>query len=104
MRSGQRDGSVERAVCGSKEVACEASRCAAAVSAAVGGGSVGIGEGGACACDRGGSAAADGGGDGPDTSGEVSEILIREERCERDLGWCKEDGVVRGGVSGVDGQ
>lgn len=100
MRSGQRDGSAERAVCGSKEVACEASRCAAAVSVVVDGG---VGEGGACACDRGGSAAADGGGDGPDTSGEVSEILMREESCER-FGVCKEDGVVRGGVSGVDGQ
>ncbi len=36
VRSGQRDGSVERVVCGSKEVACEASKCAAAVSVDVG--------------------------------------------------------------------
>jgi hypothetical protein len=37
VRSGQRDGSVERTVCGSKEVACEASRCAAAASVSFGG-------------------------------------------------------------------
>jgi hypothetical protein len=36
VRSGQRDGSVERVVCGSKEVACEASKCAVAVSVDVG--------------------------------------------------------------------
>ena len=77
VRSGQRDGRVERAVCGSKEVACEARRRAAAVSAAVFGGGVGVGVG---ACDRNGSAAAgaEGGADGLDTSGEVAEILIRE--------------------------
>jgi len=38
VRSGQRGGSVERTVCGSKEDACEASRCAAAASVAFGGG------------------------------------------------------------------
>ena len=32
VRSGQRDGSVERTVCGSKEAACEASKCVAAGS------------------------------------------------------------------------
>jgi hypothetical protein len=37
VRRGQRDGSVERTVCGSKEVACEASRCAAAASSSFGG-------------------------------------------------------------------
>ena len=37
VRSGQRDGSVERTACGSKEVACEASRCAAAASVSLGG-------------------------------------------------------------------
>jgi len=83
VRSGQRDGSVEKAVCGSKEVACEARRCAAAVSVAVVGvGGVGVGSvGESGACDRSGSAAAaaaDGGGDGLDTSGEVAEILIRK--------------------------
>jgi len=78
VRSGQRDGSAERAVCGSKEVACEARRCAAAVSVAVvdgGDGGDGVGVGG---CDRSGSAAAaaDRGGDG---HGEVAtEILIRK--------------------------
>ena len=36
MRSGQRDGRVERTVCGSKEVACEASRCVAAASVSFG--------------------------------------------------------------------
>jgi hypothetical protein len=36
VRSGQRDGSVERTVCGSKEVACEASRCAADASVSFG--------------------------------------------------------------------
>lgn len=46
MRSGQRDGSVERTVCVSKEVACEASRCAAAASVSFGGdGGVGAGDG-----------------------------------------------------------
>jgi hypothetical protein len=55
VRSGQRDGSVERVVCGSKEVACEARRCAAAVSVVVGSG---VGGG---ACGGGGSAAANGG-------------------------------------------
>jgi len=38
VRSGQCGGIVERTVCGSKEVACEASRCAAAASVAFGGG------------------------------------------------------------------
>ena len=38
MRSGQCGGSVERTVCGSKEVACEASSCAAAASVAFNGG------------------------------------------------------------------
>jgi len=46
VRSGQRDGIVERAVCGSKEVACEASKCAADVSVSVGGdGGGGAGDG-----------------------------------------------------------
>jgi len=75
-------------------------------------GGVGEGGGGACTCtcDRGGSAAAEGGRDGPDTSGEVAEILIREERCERfGVGGVtegKDDGIIRGcgGVSSVDGQ
>jgi hypothetical protein len=44
VRSGQRDGSVERTVCGSKEAACEASRCAAADSVSFGG--AGDGDGG----------------------------------------------------------
>jgi hypothetical protein len=47
VRSGQRGGSVERVVCGSKEVACEARRCAAAISVfvddGVGGGASGGG-------------------------------------------------------------
>lgn len=46
VRSGQRDGSVERTACGSKEVACEASRCAAAASVSFGGDvGVGVGDG-----------------------------------------------------------
>jgi len=45
VRSGQRDGSVERTVCGSKEVACEASRCAAAASVSFGGAGDGDGDG-----------------------------------------------------------
>jgi hypothetical protein len=40
VRTGQPGGSVERTVSESKEVACEASRCAAAASVAVGGGLV----------------------------------------------------------------
>lgn len=47
VRIGQRDGSVERTVCGSKEAACEASRCAAADSVSFGGdGGDGDGDGG----------------------------------------------------------
>jgi hypothetical protein len=38
VRSGQCGGSVERTVCGSKEVACEESSCAAAASVAFNGG------------------------------------------------------------------
>ncbi len=38
VRSGQCDGRGERTVCASKEVACEASRCAAADSLSFGGG------------------------------------------------------------------
>jgi hypothetical protein len=46
VRSGQCGGSVERTVCGSKEVACEASSCAAAASVAFnGGGGSGSGSG-----------------------------------------------------------
>ena len=37
VRSGQRDGSVERTVCGSKEAACEASKSVAADSVSFGG-------------------------------------------------------------------
>lgn len=56
VRSGHRDGSVERVVCGSKEVACEARRCAAADSVTVGGGDGG----GACGGGGGSSATAEG--------------------------------------------
>jgi hypothetical protein len=45
VRSGQRDGIVDRTVCGSKEVACEASRCVAAASVSFGGAGGGIGDG-----------------------------------------------------------
>jgi hypothetical protein len=46
VRSGQRDGRAERTVCGSKKVACEASRCAAAASVSFGGdGGAGVGDG-----------------------------------------------------------
>ena len=46
VRSGQLDGSVERTVCGSKEVACEASKCAADASVSFGGDAgVGTGDG-----------------------------------------------------------
>lgn len=44
-RSGQRDGSVERTVCESKKVACEASRCAAAASVSFDGDGDGDGDG-----------------------------------------------------------
>jgi len=37
VRSSQRDGSVKRTVCGSKEAACEASKCVAADSVSFGG-------------------------------------------------------------------
>jgi hypothetical protein len=44
VQSGQRDGSVKRTICGSKEVACEASRCAVDASVSFGGdGEVGAG-------------------------------------------------------------
>lgn len=59
VRSGQRDGSVERVVSGSKEVACEARRCAAAVSVTVGGGD-GDGDGVCGGGSGGGSTAAEG--------------------------------------------
>lgn len=61
VRSGQRDGSVERVVSGSKEVACEARRCAAAVVSVTVGGGDGDGDGdGACGGGGGGSAAPEG--------------------------------------------
>jgi hypothetical protein len=45
VRSGQCGGRVERTVCASKEVACEASRCAAADSSSFGCGDGGCGDG-----------------------------------------------------------
>jgi len=66
VRSGQRDGSVERVVCGSKEVACEASKRAAAVSVDVGDGD----------CGGGGSVVVEGGRGGCGSSGRVAEEVV----------------------------
>ena len=96
VRSGQRDGSVERTVCGSKEAACEASRCAAADSVSFGGAGDGDGDGGT---------EEEGWGVGDTSEGLAGALTRKKKKAGKEVpkNPCEEERTDTGGVPGVDG-